>query len=171
VLRRATLDQVSEFGGLGGTMTTEDTSTSDGFVGAWMNQWGSTMNITKVECGQITGTYEEGDSRQGCPYGKGEFLLSGRTCKGEDNKTLLGFDVGFENTHLTCKAAKSWSGWYDSKNEQITTIWMSSEAAILGIDGFFMRVGTETFKRKSATTTEVTQAPIEAELTEHPSSP
>lgn len=110
-------------------------------VGTWYNELGSTLEITDVTDGLVTGTYTTAVSGSACA--QGSFALTGRTdIDAEGGATgNIGFVVSWENAQSTCNSVTAWSG--QLLNGQIVAFWLltienepSWQATNIGMDTF-----------------------------------
>jgi hypothetical protein len=122
--------------------------------GPWYNELGSTMQIYPLAGnGSVSGTYETAVS-SGCA--QGAFNLAGRTDVGQGGQTV-GFSVCWLNQGSRCNSVTSWSGQYQTINgeEQITALWLLTQATPPASDWASTLVGQDIFTRQPPTADEV----------------
>lgn len=106
---------------------------------AWTNQSGSTLYIEDIDSeGGITGFYVNratGFNCIGTPYPVTGWVL--------DGTNTITFTVKWENTSENCQSLTSWTGFFSSDGQTITTLWQlvsngatKSSQILTGSDSF-----------------------------------
>ena len=123
--------------------------------GTWYNELGSTMQIEPLAGdGSLSGSYETAVSSSGCA--QGAFSLAGRTDVDRGGQTV-GFSVCWLNQGSECNSSTSWSGQYQTVNgeEQITALWLLTQATPPASDWASTLVGQDLFTRQPPTSDEI----------------
>jgi hypothetical protein len=117
--------------------------------GDWFNELGSKMTLN-VDGQDISGKYftAVGDA-------EGIYDLSGRT--NEDN-TVLGFSIAWQNSYGDSESATAWSGEYHSDEDVIVTTWLLTDQTDEANDWKSTTVGKDVFQRQSPSERAVSQA-------------
>lgn len=113
----------------------------------WQNQRGSTLYIEDIDSeGKITGHYinrASGFNCQGTPYPLTGWVL--------ENTNTITWTVKWENTSENCSSLTSWTGFFSSDCQSMSTLWQlvvngttSTKQIWQGADNF-TRVAQKTF--------------------------
>jgi hypothetical protein len=88
-------------------------------------------------------------------FGSAQYELSGRT--NEDN-TVLGFSVAWQNSYGDSESVTAWSGEYHSDEDVIVTTWLLTVQTDEVNDWKSTTVGKDVFQRQAPTERVVAQA-------------
>jgi hypothetical protein len=114
--------------------------------GIWYNELGSTMVISQVNNGQITGTYGTAVSATACA--QGIFDLVGRTDTDRGGEGV-GFVVSWQNAQSKCESVTAWSGQAQNINGEdcIIALWLLSVESAPDQEWYATHVGQDIFTR------------------------
>lgn len=106
--------------------------------GDWYNELGSKMTLI-VNGQDVTGYYYTavGDA-------EGIYDLAGRT---NDNNTVVGFSVAWQNAYGDSESATAWSGEYHQQDDIIVTTWLLTSQTDEPDDWKSTLVGKDIFQR------------------------
>ena len=124
--------------------------------GIWYNELGSTMAISAVNNGQITGTYATAVSATACA--QGTFELSGRTDTDSGGEGV-GFVVSWQNASSHCESVTAWSGQAQNINGQdcILACWLLTVESAPNEDWYATHVGQDVFTRLQPSADSISQ--------------
>ncbi|MFZ0769992.1 MAG: avidin/streptavidin family protein [Candidatus Sulfotelmatobacter sp.] len=114
--------------------------------GIWYNELGSTMVISGVNNGQITGTYATAVSATACA--QGTFVLTGRTDT-DNGGEGIGFVVSWQNAKSRCESVTAWSGQAQNIGGEdcIVALWLLTVESAPDQDWYATHVGQDVFTR------------------------
>lgn len=119
-----------------------------GLVGTWFNELGSTLTITQVQSGVLSGTYQTAVS-SGCAQGTFNVVGVTDTDSGGQN---VGFTVSWNNEESNCRSVTAWSGqvfnlntgaaaiyafWLLTQETSVSQLWAATN---VGVDVFMQQM-------------------------------